>query len=244
MEKIDCNIIRDLLPLYEDNAASQETQELVRTHLADCPDCREELRKMRTPISLPPDEDREAVKRFLEYQAEVRRKQRGKIIRFVTIAAAIVTPLLLALLWYTRPMTLEQLCPEIRLEECRGINGYYTRATASSGPQEFTLSPEDPAFASLMEQFQGRTFRRSLLGLLSRGTRTHVGWGVTWDVYFEFEDVPLSDGSTGSGTLLSLHNFFGTVDISFLGDTWKQVSTTEKDQWVSKVFQIISAQDG
>ena len=107
MEKINCNIIRDLLPLYEDNVASQETQELVRTHLVDCLDCREELRKIRTPISLPPAGDREAVKRFLEYQAEVRRKQRGKLIRFATIVAAIVIPLLLLLLWYARPRSWE-----------------------------------------------------------------------------------------------------------------------------------------
>ena len=103
MEKVNCNIIRDLLPLYEDNVASRETQELIRTHLVDCLDCREELRKMRTPISLPPAEDREAVNRFLEYQAEVRRKQRRKIIRFVAITAAIVTVLIASLLWYTRP---------------------------------------------------------------------------------------------------------------------------------------------
>ena len=244
MEKIDCNIIRDLLPLYEDNVASKETQELVRAHLADCPDCREELRKMRTPISLPPDEDRDAVKRFLEYQAELRRKQRGKIIRFVAIAAAIVTPLLLILLWYTRPMTLEQLCPEIKLDECRGISGYYSSAPHSSDLQKFSLSPEDPAFSSLMEQVRGRTFRRSLLGLLSQGGRSHTGGGVIWDVCFDFEDVPLSDGSTGSGTLLILHNFFGTVDISFLGDTWKQVSTTEKGQWLTDVFNIISGENG
>lgn len=109
MEKIDCNIIRDLLPLYEDNVASQETQELVRTHLVDCPACREELRKMRTPISLPPDEDEEAVKRFLEYREKLRRKQNRKIIRFVAIAAAIVTVLAASLLWYTRPRSWESI---------------------------------------------------------------------------------------------------------------------------------------
>lgn len=109
MEKIDCNIIRDLLPLYEDNVASPETQELVRTHLVDCPDCRAELRKMRTPISLPPAGDEEAVKRFLEYRAEVYRKQNRKIIRSVAIAAAIITPLLLILLWYTRPRSWESI---------------------------------------------------------------------------------------------------------------------------------------
>ena len=109
MEKIDCNIIRDLLPLYEDNVASQETQELIRTHLVDCLDCREELRKMRTPISLPPAGDEEAVKRFLEYRAEVRRKQNRKIIRLMAIAAAIVTVLIASLLWYTRPRSWESI---------------------------------------------------------------------------------------------------------------------------------------
>lgn len=79
MEETKCEVIRDLLPLYEDNAVSEETQEMVRRHLKDCPACREELRKMRTPISLPPDEDEEAVKRFLAHRAEVRKKQNVKI---------------------------------------------------------------------------------------------------------------------------------------------------------------------
>lgn len=85
-----CEVIRDLLPLYEDNAASEETAQLVREHLADCPDCREELRKMRTPISLPPDEDEEAVKRFLERRAEIRRKQNAKIIPVVSVLAVLI----------------------------------------------------------------------------------------------------------------------------------------------------------
>lgn len=87
---MDCENIRALLPLYEDNAASQETQELVRKHLADCPDCRQELRKMRTPISLPPSEDEEAVKRFLEYRAEVRKKQNVKIACVVSVLAVLI----------------------------------------------------------------------------------------------------------------------------------------------------------
>ncbi len=90
MKEIKCEVIRDLLPLYEDNAASEETQELVRTHLKDCPACREELRKMRVPISMPPDEDEEAVKRFLEYRAEVRRKQNRKIVCVVSVLAVLI----------------------------------------------------------------------------------------------------------------------------------------------------------
>ena len=45
--EVECGVIHDLLPLYEDGAASEETTQLVREHLKDCPVCREELRKMR-----------------------------------------------------------------------------------------------------------------------------------------------------------------------------------------------------
>lgn len=90
MEKTNCDVIRDLLPLYEDGAVSEETAQMVREHLKDCAECREELRKMRTPISLPPDEDREAVKRFLERRAEIRKKQNVKIACAVSVLAVIV----------------------------------------------------------------------------------------------------------------------------------------------------------
>ena len=63
MKETNCDVIRDLLPLYEDNVVSEETAQMVREHLKDCPACREELRKMRTPISLPPDEDEEEIGR-------------------------------------------------------------------------------------------------------------------------------------------------------------------------------------
>ena len=156
MEKIDCNIIRDLLPLYEDNVASQETQELIRTHLVDCLDCREELRKMRTPISLPPAGDEEAVKRFLEYQEEVRRKQRGKIIRFVTIAAAIITPLLLILLWYTRPRNWESISDSGELTRFSAfLNTYDSKRlrfkTYSLKEEDGLEAPGEQIFALLEE---------------------------------------------------------------------------------------------
>ena len=91
MKETNCDVIRDLLPLYEDNVVSEETAQMVREHLKDCPECREELRKMRTPISLPPDEDEEAVKRFLEHRAEIRKKQNVKIAWFLAVVGSIIS---------------------------------------------------------------------------------------------------------------------------------------------------------
>lgn len=45
--KTDCNIIRDLLPLYADDVCSGESRNLVEEHLNECPDCAEELRRIR-----------------------------------------------------------------------------------------------------------------------------------------------------------------------------------------------------
>ena len=44
---MDCDVIRDLLPLYADEACSEKSRTLVNEHLLDCADCREMLRKLR-----------------------------------------------------------------------------------------------------------------------------------------------------------------------------------------------------
>ena len=43
MKEIECDVIRDLLPLYADEACSEKSRALVYEHLLDCPDCRKML---------------------------------------------------------------------------------------------------------------------------------------------------------------------------------------------------------
>ena len=45
--KMECDVIRDLLPLYADDACSSGSRELVETHLQECPDCSDLLRKLK-----------------------------------------------------------------------------------------------------------------------------------------------------------------------------------------------------
>jgi len=45
--KVNCNIIRDLLPLYADDACSKESRCMVDEHLQECPDCANMLEKLR-----------------------------------------------------------------------------------------------------------------------------------------------------------------------------------------------------
>lgn len=78
--EVNCKVILDLLPLYEDGVVSEETAEMVRRHLATCSECREVLRRMRTPISVPPDEDTELLKKFNQRREQLQRKKKIKII--------------------------------------------------------------------------------------------------------------------------------------------------------------------
>ena len=57
MEKITCDVIRDLLPLYCDGVCSRDSRELVREHLEDCQECRSLLQKMRQECVLPGEEE-------------------------------------------------------------------------------------------------------------------------------------------------------------------------------------------
>ena len=44
--KMNCDIIRDLLPLYAEHITSEATNALVEEHLAECEACRAELEQM------------------------------------------------------------------------------------------------------------------------------------------------------------------------------------------------------
>ena len=44
--KTNCDIIRDLLPLYAEHITSEATNALVEEHLAECEACRAELEQM------------------------------------------------------------------------------------------------------------------------------------------------------------------------------------------------------
>ena len=44
--KMDCCVVRDLLPLYIEDMVSQQTAEYIRQHLAECPDCQKEYKEL------------------------------------------------------------------------------------------------------------------------------------------------------------------------------------------------------
>lgn len=53
--EMNCNVIRDLLPLYAEELVSEDSRKIIDTHLRDCPGCRDALAAMRAPVEIPKD---------------------------------------------------------------------------------------------------------------------------------------------------------------------------------------------
>lgn len=48
---LQCNIVKDLLPLYMDELTSEETNSFIKKHLEECPNCRNEYRTFKAELS-------------------------------------------------------------------------------------------------------------------------------------------------------------------------------------------------
>ena len=169
MNEIKCEVIRDLLPLYGDGVASRETQELVREHLADCPACQMELRKIHASISLPPDEDGELLKRFYEQKKRLRRKKK------IRIAASVMAAIILFCLWYTLvPRSWADISRAGQIKSLSGYYGYTDEVSyindAPSQGKTHTISKyniqdmdsSDPAAQVIISALEGRSYRADL----------------------------------------------------------------------------------
>lgn len=75
-----CDLIRDLLPLYVDGAASKESARAVEEHVATCYECRRALQDMRAPTPSPaPDEEDMSFAVSLGAAAQNARKAAGQV---------------------------------------------------------------------------------------------------------------------------------------------------------------------
>ena len=48
--KYNCEIIKDLLPLYVDNICSNQSRKIVEEHLDECPKCQTYLQEIKKTI--------------------------------------------------------------------------------------------------------------------------------------------------------------------------------------------------
>ena len=90
----ECDIIRDLLPLYADDVVSDASREIIEDHLPGCPDCREYLKKIRdNELEHSLRDEKNAV---IEYGAKKFRKQSATV--GSTVSGVFMIPILVCLI--------------------------------------------------------------------------------------------------------------------------------------------------
>lgn len=62
MNKINCEIIEDMLPLYVEHLASKPTEEMVETHISTCENCQKKLQQLKSEIVIPMETEKEPLK--------------------------------------------------------------------------------------------------------------------------------------------------------------------------------------
>ncbi|MBQ8236784.1 MAG: zf-HC2 domain-containing protein [Oscillospiraceae bacterium] len=78
----DCELIRDLMPLYADDQTSDVSRQYIEEHTARCPACKKLLQEMCTPMEPEPEDRTEQILEML------RRKQRRKTL--LTLASVVL----------------------------------------------------------------------------------------------------------------------------------------------------------
>lgn len=116
----ECNIIRDILPLYIEDIVSQDTFAFVEEHLSDCAECRAELESMKQSYSLKRTYGDNSVERGNEVVPlkVLKRKMRNRKIRTIMLtsvtAVAIVCSIFFLLAFYGVPAASDKI--ELRTE--------------------------------------------------------------------------------------------------------------------------------
>ncbi len=87
--KLDCEIVRDLLPLYHDDVVSEVTKAAVSEHLSECADCAVEFLKLRREL---PEEKEVTPKKTFADLLRTRKKYRilASVTAFVLLCGLLI----------------------------------------------------------------------------------------------------------------------------------------------------------
>lgn len=90
MSKLDCPIVRDLLPLYIDQVTSPETTQAVEDHLAACPACRRERDGLQGDLPEAPPQETDTAQQFGTMMRKLKRKEAWKAALSVLLVFAAI----------------------------------------------------------------------------------------------------------------------------------------------------------
>ncbi len=139
---------------------------------------------------------------------------------------------------YTKSITISEISGGMDITNYTSARAYYNIAPMVED-EEVELEGEE--LAELLKLLGEQNFSKSLTNLLPQGNKSHrvrdgdFHWGITLHTYKEV----LSDGSSISGDILHISNFYGNLEIRFDGESC--IYTVDNQQkWLKSVLDLIS----
>ncbi len=211
----ECNIARDLLPLYLENMLSDESSAFVKEHLEGCSECSAEFEKMKAGTKVEQSGVMQAEKGTTALIA-VKKKLRKKTVTIVSIVAACIIGIVvllnffpiyrLAQIWTDYNFyTGEQIAKALYIgsasdrREAQAVLRVADKAfhdthhTAEENEQEYGLLAR---YATDVDSYPNASFNEYSLELWSAHLGKEEGW--IW-VYYSSETFN-HDGSTARGS--------------------------------------------
>lgn len=115
MNKVSCNVIRDLLPLYIDGVASDDSESMIKEHLASCEECSREYDRMKIELVVKESSkiNQQSIEAFENFGKRIKLK------RIVTaLIAALCTAIIFICAYFAfldRGALMEYLTPSIEV---------------------------------------------------------------------------------------------------------------------------------
>lgn len=168
---ISCDIIRDLLPLYAEDMASNASRELVEEHLEGCDPCKKELELLKQAQKLPVDVDTHALERVSK---EIRKR---KILTVLCVIATIFSLIWSGMVFAVSPicLTAEQAVESVELREdgalavdfARGVMGTWNRQYDNN---DFVMSLTTNRY----DRWRARREEKKLSGMTEKEIENYV----------------------------------------------------------------------
>lgn len=181
MEKRDCGIVRDLMPLVIDQVASPASTELVENHIGECGECREVMAQMRAESAVKPAETDTG---FIRFCKKLEREFRWRRVVVGALAALLVCAILCGGIFFTYyKMNVWDEPYSPKLSDCkvefREEDDGFLRVTVPvpSGYEFCGWSLKWSEEATVVHIYPQRTQWKSLFGNRENGSETCV---MTW----------------------------------------------------------------
>ncbi|MBR4907275.1 MAG: zf-HC2 domain-containing protein [Clostridia bacterium] len=229
----DCGIVKDLLPLYAEDMASEESAAFVKEHLETCEDCRKVFEEMKTPVEAEPAAPLKTVKKAV--------KKRGLLI------AGLIACLVAALLFGAFARLLKPIVIHSAFEAFESVHIEPDRIYLYQTQNTELIAEKDGgivyvgAYTTLWDEWTGRSTKWSSTELDLNGVDAVLFEpydGTDHEILYQRDGYPVEAGFALPRLVMNYYFLMALAGTILLAAVWFVLRLLKK-QKANRVFGVL-----